>query len=268
MALVTGATSGIGAAFAEALPRETGLLLTGRQGERLQEAARRFAAPGRRIESEAADLATPAGREALLERARQCPIDLLVCNAGLGHAGRFDAHDIGDERAIIAVNILAVVELMHGLLPGMLAEARRERRRAGAIIVSSAAAFGPSPGMASYAASKAFALRLAEALAVELHGEPIDLLALCPDYTATEFFARAGLPPPARAMTAAAVAQEGLAALGRRTVHICGARDQRIARLVAQNPALAVWRWPRKLARRMRRGPAGGPALDASQSSR
>ena len=264
MALVTGATAGIGAAFAEALPSTTSLLLTGRRADRLDDAATRLAAPERRVETVAADLASAAGREALIERARQLPIDLLVCNAGLGRSGRFDATPLAAERETVAVNVLATIELIHALLPEMLRRVRRGEGRAGIIIVSSMAAFGPLPGLASYAASKAFALRLGQTLAAELRDEPLDILVLCPSYTSTEFFGRAGLPLPAEAMTPQAVAREGLAALGRRTVHLCGARHQALTWLVTQNPALAVWRWPMKIANRLRHRsvgaePAAGP---------
>jgi short-subunit dehydrogenase len=248
-ALITGATSGIGAAFAETLPRDTALLLTGRRGHRLAAQAERFAREGRQVETMAADLAAPNGRAAFIAWALEHEIDLFICNAAIGAAGRFADTPLAAQQATIALNVVAVAELLHALLPAMASRARAGGRRCGAIIVSSTAAFTPRPGLACYAATKAFGLSLGLALAAELRGEPIDLLLLCPRRTATEFFARAGMPPPSHAMDPDQVAREGLAALGRRSLHFCGTRHQALNRLLAFNPALAAirrpWRWRR-----------------------
>lgn len=224
-ALITGATSGIGAAFADALPAGTSLLLTGRREDRLLAAADRLSLPERRVEILAADLATDAGRSAIIRRAESAKIDLLVCNAGAGIFGPFLSHSASDELESVELNVIACVQLLRGLLPGMLARARTSGERAGIVIVTSRAALGPVPDMATYAASKAFQLRLAQALSDELKQEPVDVLALCPTFTDTEFFEHAGAPPPPRElMPAAKVARDGLGALGRRVVHFCGSR--------------------------------------------
>lgn len=224
-ALVTGATSGIGAAFAAALPSETGLLLTGRRDERLREAVARHAKPGRVVESIAADLASAAGRDAVIARAEAAQVDLFICNAGSGLYGPFLNHDTKEELNSLELNVLATVHLVRALLPGMLARARAGGRRAGLIIVSSRAALGPAKNLATYAAGKAFQLRFTESLARELKQDPVDILALCPGATDTEFFDAAGAPPPKRARASpAAVAREALDALGRRTVLFGGKR--------------------------------------------
>jgi uncharacterized protein len=224
-ALITGATSGIGAAFADVLPDGTNLLLTGRRVERLHSASERLARPGRRIDLIPADLATPAGRKAVIERAESDAIDLFICNAGSGVHGSFLSHDPEEELESVELNVVACVQLLRGVLPGMLVRARASGGRAGIVIVTSRAALSPVPEMATYAASKAFQLRLAQALADELKQEPVDVLALCPSYTDTEFFQHAGSPLPARElMTPAKVARAGLGALGRRAVHFCGNR--------------------------------------------
>ncbi len=224
-ALITGATSGIGAAFADVLPAATNLLLTGRREERLRSAAQRLARPGRRIDLITADLATPGGRQAVIERAEGDAIDLFICNAGSGMHGPFLSHDPAAELESIELNVVACVQLLRGLLPGMLTRARASGDRAGIVIVTSRAALGPVPEMATYAASKAFQLRLAQALRDELKQEPVDVLALCPSYTNTEFFEHAGAPPPPRdMMPPAKVARDALASLGRRAVHFCGNR--------------------------------------------
>jgi uncharacterized protein len=255
-ALITGASSGLGAAFARILPATTDLLLTASSAERLRRVVAPLGSAGRRVDSVTADLATASGRAALIEQALARDIDLFVCNAGMGRAGNFLETPLSAQRDSLAVNVIAVVELLHALLPDMIARARRERRRAGVIIVSSMGAFAAAPGLACYGACKTFDLRLAQSLAAELDDAPIDVLALCPTYTATEFFARAGLPEPHRAMPAEAVAREAMAALGRQTIHLCSLHryPQPIRRLAAFNPALAAWRWPRQIAARLQLG--------------
>lgn len=129
---------------------------------------------------------------------------------------------------------------------------RRDGSRCGAIVVSSAAAFrSSSDNWACYAATKAFAVNFAQSLAAELQHDPVDILVLCPIYTATGFFARAGYPQPDKAMTPEEVARETMEALGRRTVHIFGLNRainrlsaqsrQFIMLLLARNPDLAFW---------------------------
>lgn len=241
-AAITGATSGIGAAFARLLPAETSLLLTGRDEKRLAEARASLARPGRRIETLAADLATAEGRARVIESAGALPIDLLINNAGIGRFGRMFENPAEREREMVEVNVLAVVALTRALLPGMLSRARASSARAGLIVVASTAAFQPVPYLATYAASKAFDLVYAEALAAELRGAPIDVLALCPGGTATGFFERARmrggvlgrLVPPER------VAAEGLAALGRKRVHVVGGLNRTGATLVRLAPRRLV----------------------------
>jgi short-subunit dehydrogenase len=224
MALVTGASSGIGAAFAEALPASTGLLLVGRDQARLDEVSARLGIAGRTIATLPADLGTDQGREKVIERAEQIGIDLLINNAGVGKLGRFLDHEPDEARGIVELNVVTPLVLTRALLPGMLARARSEGRRAGLIIVSSGAAFTPLPYFATYAASKAFDLVLAESLAEELRREPVDVLALCPGATRTQFGRRAGfaLENLPGAADPHAVAEEALQALGRHTVLVSG----------------------------------------------
>lgn len=235
MALVTGATSGIGRAFAEALPRSTGLLLTGRDEARLQQLERQLANPVRQVATVTADLTTDAGRDAVIARAEELGIDLLINNAGIGHLGRLIDHPPEQERATVELNVVTPLVLTRALLPGMLERAHASGRRAGLMIVASEAAFAPLPYFASYAASKAFDLVLAESLAEELAHEPIDVLAFCPGATRTGFGSRAGfaggnLPGAAEPR---AVAREGLNALGRHRVLVSGfARRAAFAPLV------------------------------------
>jgi short-subunit dehydrogenase len=253
-ALITGASSGIGAAFARALPRPTNQLLTGRNEARLAALGAELAGDGRQIETVAADLAGDEGRETLVARASELPIDLLVNNAGLGLFGRIVDNDARREREMIEVNVVTPLVLTRALLPGMLERAKTAGRRAGVIIVSSTAAFAPLPFLATYTATKAFDLYLAEGLASELKGEPIDVLALCPGGTRTNFFRRSGLASmneiglhsPAR------VAREGLAALGRRSVHVVGAANRSYAVISRLVPRPFIQAGARRLMQRFK----------------
>jgi len=226
-ALITGATSGIGAAFAAELPSHTDLLLTGRNSDALVRVAEGLASPGRIVETYVADLADEAEVRRLVDKAEAFGVDLLINNAGVGQLGRVIDNDLEQERATVAVNVLAVLLLTRGLMPGMLERARRHQRRAGIIIVSSTAALTPIPLFATYSASKAFDLYLAEALSEELRADPIDVLALCPGATRTSFGTRAGFAAGnfPGAADPRRVARDGLEALGRCPVKVSGTFD-------------------------------------------
>jgi len=221
-ALITGATSGIGRAFAEALPEATDLVLTGRNEVRLKTLGDFLSREGRRVETVVADLATETGRERVIAAAQTAEIELLINNAGLGQFGAVVDNPPEAEREMTEVNVVAPVVLTRRLLPDMIARADETGRRAGIIVVSSVVAFQPMPYFATYAATKAFDLLFAEALAGELHGKSIDVLAVCPGATRTEFFRRAGLSDSIfpHIMDPEVVARRGLAALGRRTIDI------------------------------------------------
>jgi short-subunit dehydrogenase len=215
-ALVTGATGGIGRAFAQALPVATDLLLTGRNAEALSQLVQELSRPERRVEGLVADLGTNSGREAVAAAAEDFAVDLFMCNAGQGPFGNFMDADEAALRATVSVNVMAPLVLLHRLLPGMLARAGAARRRAGIIVTSSGVAFYPVPRLATYAASKAFSLSLTEALSAELDGAPVDLLALCPTATRTSFAERSGYGPSLPgAQDPAEVARAALQALGR-----------------------------------------------------
>jgi len=221
-ALITGATYGIGKAFAEALPVTTGLVLTGRTEEKLAALRESLAHDGRQVEIVPADLATEAGRDRVIAAAEAAEIDLLINNAGLGQFGAVVDNPLAAEREMTEVNVVAPVVLTRALLPGMASRADVSGRRAGIIVVSSVAAFQPLPFFATYAATKAFDLLFAEALAGELAEAPVDVLALCPGATRTEFFRRAGLSDGIfpHIMDPEIVARRGLGALGRGTIEI------------------------------------------------
>lgn len=239
-ALVTGASRGIGAAFARALPETTDLLLTGRDSERLTALREELTVGARRVDSMVCDLGRPDDRQALIGRAEGLEIDLLINNAGLGQFGAVLDNDPDGEVATVEVNCAALVDLSVNLLPGMRERAYLRGARAGLINVSSTFAVQPIPYVATYAASKAFVQSWTEALAEELRGTPVDVLALCPGATRTDMAARAGLRggvPFAAAPDD--VARQGLEALGRCTVHVCGA---------ASRAALTPYFLPRRVA--------------------
>lgn len=243
-ALITGASRGIGAAFARALPPTTDLLLAGRDAEALAALKAELDAAseaGRQVETAAGDLRREADRGALIRRAEAMEIDLLINNAGAGAFGAVLENDPDEERGAVEVNVLTPVVLTRALLPGMLSRARREHRKAGLVNVASAMAFQPWPYLATYAASKSFLLSWTEALAAELRWHPVAVLAYCPRLTSTEFGRRAGFAEawPSAAAEPEDVAHEGLEALGRHTVYVGGA---------AARTALTPFLLPRHLA--------------------
>ena len=186
LAVVTGASSGIGLAFAESLAeRGHPVLLVARREERLREAAERIAdTSGVRMSVCVADLATTEGRALCRAAIGEAPVavEVAVLNAGFGTRGSLASLDRDREVAQVELNCIGVVDIGMYVLPGMVA-----RRNGTIVVVSSAAAFLPIPHMATYAATKAFELRWTEALAGELRGTGVRAIAVCPGPTRTEF---------------------------------------------------------------------------------
>lgn len=216
-AWVTGASAGIGAAFARRLARQHyDLALVARSRERLAALAAELEG-GAEIQCEivAADLTDGAELQRVAQRIAGDPaLELLVNNAGFGTVGRFAELDAEREEAEIRLNVIALMQLTRAALPGLI-----ERRRGAIINVSSLAAFQPGPRNATYGATKAFVNSFTEALHEELRGTGVRVQALCPGFTRTEFQERAGIDtsglPGFAWMTADAVADASLAALAR-----------------------------------------------------
>jgi short-subunit dehydrogenase len=192
VALVTGASSGIGLELATLLAREGhDLVLVARRGERLEEIGRGLHAEyGARTTSIVRDLADPDAPRAVAQEveALGLPVDVLVNDAGTGVYGPFAETSLEKELEMIRVNVIAVTELTKRLLPAMLG------RRHGRILnVASTAAFQPGPLMAVYYATKAYVLSFSEALADEVAGSGVTVTALCPGPTVTEFAKRTGV---------------------------------------------------------------------------
>lgn len=214
-ALVTGASTGIGAAFAARLARQGyDIVLVARNRLRLQAEAKRLHRQARvAVEVLAADLTVAADLQRVADHvAADRRLTRLVNNAGFGTAGSFAQLDPAREEDEIRLNVVALMRLTRAALPGMIARGR------GAIInVSSMAAFQPGPYIATYGASKAFVNSFTEALHEELRGSGVQVQALCPGFTRTEFQRRAGIDtsqlPSFAWMTPDAVAAASLAAL-------------------------------------------------------
>lgn len=191
VALVTGASSGIGVDLARELAaRGHGLVLVARREDRLTAVAQELrAAHGVRVEVLACDLADPQARDALPGRVAELglTVSVLVNNAGYGTVGDVGTNAAEKETGQVRLNCEAVVALTHAYVPQMI-----ERGTGAILVVASSAGFQPIPGQATYGASKAFALSFSEALHTELGGKGIAVTALCPGPVETEFAAVAG----------------------------------------------------------------------------
>jgi short-subunit dehydrogenase len=187
LSLITGASSGIGAAFARHLAAQGhDLVLTARRTERLQELATELqAAHPTTVTVLPCDLAGPAAVAGLCDAMEQraLRVDWLVNNAGYGVPGRFDANDWPVHADFLRVLLTAPTELAWRLLPGM-----RQRGYGRIINVASLAGHVPAPaGHTLYAASKAYLIRFSQALALENHACGVNVCALCPGFTWSEF---------------------------------------------------------------------------------
>lgn len=221
-ALVTGASSGIGAAFARELAarRIAALVLVARSTDKLEALARELRSKyGVRVEVIPADLSDEDSFASIKAETEQrgLAIDLLINNAGVGSYGLFDQtfepHIARHKNNPLAVNVRALVELTGAYLPGMIA-----RGRGSIINVASTAAFQPTPYTAVYGASKAFVLSFSEALWAENRKRGVRIVCLCPGITDTGFGFGLGEQPPKKfalfpQSTSAEVARVGLQAL-------------------------------------------------------
>jgi uncharacterized protein len=182
-AFITGATAGIGAAFARHLAADGfDLVLLARNEIRLTQIADEYREKyGIDVETLVADLATDEGLEAAEGAA--VGVDLLVNNAGFGHTGAFLDVPIGDELTMLRVHCEAVLRLTYAALPGMI-----ERGRGGVINISSVAGFFPR---GTYGASKSWVVSFSQGAAQDIAGTGVHVMALCPGFVHTEFHERA-----------------------------------------------------------------------------
>ena len=243
--LITGASSGIGRVFAQALAaRGAHLLLLARSGAVLDSLARELSLRhGIRAHALVADLSLPgaAAQAHAQASALGMPPDVLINNAGFATHGRFETINLARQAAEVSVNCTALMELTHCALPHMLAQGR------GAIInVASTAALQPDPYMAVYGASKAFVLSFSEALWAENRSRGVRVLALCPGATETAFFDVVAAPEAAvgKRMAPQDVVDEALLALDRgSSSHVAGRPNRLLAwlpRLLPRQTVLGI----------------------------
>ncbi len=241
-ALITGASSGIGEALAHALAaRGSHLILVARREDRLQALAQTLSARhGVQAHVIPADLTAPGAAQRLSEdlTRRGLTVDLLINNAGFATHGAFEGQSLGRQRDEITLNVTALVDLTHHLLPGML-----DRGRGGVLNVASTAALQPDPYMAVYGATKAFVLSFSEALWAETRGRGVTVTALCPGATETPFFDVVGAQEASvgRRDTPERVAHAGLRALERGRSHVIpGAANYALGQLSRFVPRAAA----------------------------
>jgi len=185
-ALVTGATSGIGLAFARTLAqRGHDLVLVARDRERLDRVAAELRGYRVHVEVMAADLSDRAQMADVEDYLRTEPVEILVNNAGFGVPQRFSGGDLDAEQRMLDVLVTAVMRLTHAALPGMV------ERGSGAVLNVSSVAGWITGG--TYSAAKAWVTVFSESLAVELSGTGVHVTAVCPGYTHTEFHQRASM---------------------------------------------------------------------------
>jgi short-subunit dehydrogenase len=214
--LITGASSGIGEAFARKLAaRGHDLLLVARSEAKLINLCSELGrANSIRAEFVAMDISTPEAPEQLFAETqkRELEIDLLINNAGFGSMGDFAKLDLARELNMIDLNVRALVEVTHRFLQPM-----RERKSGAIINVGSTASYQPVPFMGTYAATKAFVLSFTEALWEENRPYGIKVMALCPGVTETNFFeaSRMQRPPVRVSQTPEQVVEVGLRGLAR-----------------------------------------------------
>ncbi len=180
-ALITGATAGIGARFAEHLAGSHDLVLVARNADRLAETAARL---GPRATVLSADLATDDGIAAVCRRAAE-GVDLVINNAGFGQSGTFMTSDLDEEVAMLRVHCEAVLRITRAALGPMVS-----RGRGGVINVASVAAFF---SRGTYSASKAWVVTFSDSVRQQISGSGVHVMALCPGWVRTEFHERSGM---------------------------------------------------------------------------
>ena len=189
LALITGASSGLGAEFARIAAREQhDVVLVARRLPELEALARELrAAHGVEARAIASDLSGPGAPQALFDALEARPVDVLINNAGFGDTGAFLDLPLARASEMLELNCRALLELCWLFGRGM-----RERRSGRVLNIASTAGFQPGPFMATYYASKSFVISLSEALAWELRESGVTVTAHCPGATATGFASTAG----------------------------------------------------------------------------
>ncbi len=246
-ALVTGASGGIGVDLADCFARDGfNVIVTARSEQALQDVAARLSREhGVAATSIANDLGAIGGGQKLADAIQKKGqiVDVLVNNAGYGHAGALTSADRNTQLGMIDLNVRALVELTHLFWDGMV-----QRKRGGVLNVASTAAFQPGPLMAVYYASKAFVLSFSEALWEEARGTGLKVSCLCPGPTVSGFRERAGTGQTRLSVVSAAAPSMPVAEAGYRgwrddkRVVVTGARNKLLAGLVPFLPRRTLLR--------------------------
>src|SRR3954469_8329686 len=251
LAVVTGASSGIGRDFAAILAREGHdlVLVARREGELKALADELQQKYGATSTIAPVDLSQPgAADDVVAAIGADTVVDVLVNNAGFGGHGAFEKRAREDDLRMLAVNVVALTDLTRVLLPRMVA-----RGRGRILNVASTAAFQPGPFMAVYYASKAYVLSLSQAIAEETSGTGVTVTCLCPGVTDTEFHGVAGtdaqpLTSGALSMSGRAVAEAGYKAMMRgKLVEIPGVHNKVGAQSIRIAPRRVVLKVVRRL---------------------
>jgi hypothetical protein len=238
VALVTGASSGIGAALARRIARDGhDMVLVARRTDLLESLAHELEKAGGRAHVIAKDLLRPGAPRELFDEVgrRGFTVDWLINNAGFGMNGPFHRLALERELDVIRLNVQVPVELTGLCLPGMV-----ERKRGVVMNVSSLGAFAPGPYMATYCATKSFVLSFSEAIAEEVRGTGVQVLCVCPGFTRTEFQHKAdvdvsGIPGFAW-MSAEEVADQAVRGVGHGPVLVNGVMNSMMARVTKVVP--------------------------------
>jgi hypothetical protein len=247
-ALVTGASSGIGAAIARELAAQgVDLVLTARRRDALEAVAAACTAQGVRVDVITSDLGVPGAATGLWKTARAtAPIDILINNAGFGYFRPFSGADWQRDAELIQLNITSLVELSRRFIDDRLGDRTAARAadrataaahgRAYLVNIASIGAYQSVPNMALYASSKAFVRNFTEALHDELRGSPISATCICPGGTETAFHAAAGVDGYGWLANASMMSAEAVARL---TVHAM--RNAKRNLLPGLSNKLATW---------------------------
>jgi len=233
-AVVTGASSGIGEAFAAALgQRGVSSLLVARRGDELERVAAGVRGRGGGAEILPLDLALPGSVATLQERTADRDVGLVVCNAGINPEGEFEALSPAVHEQILDLNVRAPVLLARTFLPRLVA-----RRRGGFVITGSIEGFVGFPHSATYSATKSFVRAFAEALWEEYRHHGVDVLGLAPSATDTPLLRRSGFEPNELpgVMTADAVAAYALTHLRHGPVAVPGWMNRLMATALTHMP--------------------------------
>jgi uncharacterized protein len=259
LALVTGASDGIGRAFAEELAAAGfDLMLVARRGEELRSIADSLSKRhGVHVDTFPIDLSAPDSTASLLEVTRRRDVGLLVAAAGFGTSGLFVQNPIDVELQMIDVNCRAVVELCHGIGQRMV-----ERGRGGIVMFGSLVGWQGTPAAAAYAATKAFIQCFAEGIGGELARSGVDVLSCAPGPVDSGFAARANMTINA-SDSPSQVARESLQALGRRRTVIPG----RVGKLLTWSLALLPRQSRVAIMGRVMRGMARSSGKDIENAS-